>query len=141
MPNDICGSRNGISPDDAATTCDTTTNTPTPSSNPNIPARAVSTRLSLITCLMMTHGEAPNARRTPISCVRSRTVTNMMLLTPTTPDNNVPSPTIQISRLMPTTNARNISKICLALNDCKACWSVGDMLLLAFIRFFTSSSN
>ena len=46
----------------------------TPALNPNKPAKAVSSRLSLMICEMMFQGFAPKALRTPISRVRSLTV-------------------------------------------------------------------
>ena len=45
----------------------------TPQLSPRSPAIAVSIRLSLMTCEMISNGFAPNARRTPISFVRSLT--------------------------------------------------------------------
>ena len=52
-------------------------------------------------CPMISKGRAPIARLTPISPVRSRTVIIMILLTPITPANRVPKPTIQINRSIP----------------------------------------
>ena len=62
----------------------------------------------------MTHGLAPMARRIPISLVRSRTVTSMILLTPTAPEISVPKPMSHISALNPTTrywNALSVSSM------------------------------
>ena len=80
----------------------------TPALNPNKPAKAVSSRLSLMICEMMIRGRAPRARRTPISCVRSRTMTSMMLLTPTSPASSVPIPTIQVSVPIPPNSELNL---------------------------------
>ena len=57
--------------------------------------------LSSMICLMMLSGLAPMARRTPISWVRSRTETNMMLLTPTMPESMVSRPMIHTANTSP----------------------------------------
>jgi hypothetical protein len=57
----------------------------------------VRTTDSQTTCVITGEGVAPTARRTPISLVRSRTMTSMMLLTPMIPAASVPTPTIQTS--------------------------------------------
>ena len=55
--------------------------------------------LSSTTCISTDRGFAPMARRMPISWVRSRTLTNMMLLTPTMPLSSVKMPMIHIDML------------------------------------------
>ena len=50
---------------------------------------------------VIANGVAPTARRTPISLVRSLTMTSMMLLTPITPAASVPIPTIQTRPRIP----------------------------------------
>ncbi len=54
---------------------------------------------------MIPSGVAPIARRMPISCVRSRTITSMMLLTPMTPAASVPMPTTHTRKRMPVEHA------------------------------------
>ena len=73
----------------------------TPAMIPKSPASVVSSVLSAIICRAMIHGEAPMARRMPISLVRSLTVTSMMLLTPTAPEMSVPKPMSQMSACSP----------------------------------------
>ncbi len=55
--------------------------------------------LSSTTCSSTERGLAPMARRMPISWVRSRTLTNIMLLTPTMPLRRVKMPMIHIDML------------------------------------------
>ena len=62
---------------------------------------------------------------TPISFVRSLTVTIMMLLTPMIPANNVPTPTIQIKMSMPKKALLNVSNCAAKLSAVTACGSVG----------------
>ena len=81
----------------------------TPALNPNKPAKAVSSRLSLMICEIIFQGFAPKALRTPISRVRSLTVTIMILLTPIIPANNVPIPTSQIKISIPINSILKVS--------------------------------
>ena len=80
----------------------------TPALNPSKPAKAVSTKLSLMTCEMMSKGLAPKALRTPISLVRSFTVTIMILLIPIIPDSKVPMPTSQTKMSIPVNSRLNV---------------------------------
>ena len=113
----------------------------TPKLIPAIPAIRVSTRLSIIIWLRMLNGVAPRARRTPISCVRSRMVTIIMLLTPTTPAKRVPKPTISISTLMPRKRLANILNWRSRLKPDTASGSVGDMSCSFLMIFLIRSSN
>ena len=58
---------------------------PTPSAMPITPPIVVSSTASSRNCSVMSRVRAPTALRRPISRVRSRTLTSMMLLTPTPP--------------------------------------------------------
>jgi len=98
--NGTSGSRN-ISPGLAAIARAIASTTPTPATRPRYPASVVSTSASKTICPMTVSGVAPTARRMPISLVRSRTMTSMMLLTPMTPAASVPMPTIQTSARIP----------------------------------------
>ena len=100
----------------------------TPMLRPIMPAMAVSTRLSLMICEMMSRGRAPMARRTPISRVRSLTVTIIMLLMPITPASSVPMPTSQISASIPVKSMVNVANCSAMLITITACLSVGAML-------------
>jgi len=115
--------------------------TKTPKASPRKPAAMVRTVLSLMIWKMMAEGFAPIALLTPISLVRSRTVTIMMLLTPTTPARRVPRPTIQIKRDIPVNNISNCLKILSTLILSRANSSVGDTLWRAFKTAFTWGSR
>ena len=125
-----------------AITMSTTLNTSTANTKPVNPAIAVSTTLSLIICFNIVNGVAPNARRIPISCVRSRTVTSIMLLTPITPDNNVPNPTIHTRKFKPPNNIENESNTFFRFINSNAASSSGftklRSLTNAATRFSTS---
>ena len=102
----------------------------------------VSRKLSERICDMMDHGRAPIARRTPISCVRSRTMTSMMLLTPTMPASSVPRPTIHVSRLMPFSSPFTFSNCSPRLKPLMAFLSSGEMMwLAAMMRLHFSSMS
>ena len=68
----------------------TTLSISTENTMPALPAARVRATLSQIICERMSRGTAPMARRMPISTVRSRTVTIIMLLTPTAQASSVP---------------------------------------------------
>ena len=97
----------------------------TPNRMPLMPATSVSTILSEIICESIILGVAPMALRIPISVVRSRTVTIMMLDTPMAPASRVPSPTSQIRKLTPLNRLSNIWKSTSVLNTIAPCSSVG----------------
>ena len=101
------------------------------------------TTLSLIICFMITIGVAPSALLIPISWVLSRTVTNIILLTPTIPANKVPKPTIHINVLIPPNSIEKLSNISFKLNEPTPSLSVGDTLLRSFkkLKILGSSSD
>ena len=114
---------------------------PTPIHKPTKPAKVVSNRLSDSTWPMMSLGLAPIARLTPISRVRSFTVTSIMLLTPMMPDINVPKPTIQMRMWMPKNRPLKALKISDTLNELMASSSVGAMSCRCLMSCFRSSSK
>ena len=67
------------------------------------------------------------ARRMPISVVRSRTVTIMMLLTPMAPASRVPSPTIHVRKRTPVMRLSIMLNIASRSSIITACLSVGLM--------------
>ena len=71
-------------PEIYVTNCGNVTPIPKPMMVPIKDRTAVSTR----NCMMMSHCFAPNARRIPISRVRSLTLANMMFIIPIPPTNN-----------------------------------------------------
>ena len=113
---------------------------PTPMHSPTKPAKVVSNRLSDSTCPMMFFGLAPMARLTPISRVRSFTVTSMMLLTPMMPVIKVPKPTIQMRRWMPKNKPLKALKISDTLKQLMASSSVGEMSCRCLMNCLRSSS-
>lgn len=60
-------------------------NKPTASSTPNIPPSRVSTTASIKNCCRMSAAVAPSALRSPISRVRSVTLTSMIFMIPIPP--------------------------------------------------------
>ena len=124
-----------------ATTTSTTLSINTANTNPANPAIAVSTTLSLIICFNIVNGVAPKARRMPISCVRSRTVTSIILLTPITPDNNVPNPTIHTRKFKPPNNIENESNTFFKFNNTKAASSSGFTKLRSLTNVATRVST
>ena len=115
---------------------------PTASASPKTPATNVSTKASLMICEMIVRGLAPNARRTPISCVRSRTVTSMMLLMPTIPASRVPRPTIHVRIFSPRNRLLAISTCSLMFQIITAFVSSGDSVWrLLTICFMLSSTR
>lgn len=88
----------------------------TENSMPLMPATAVSMTLSVIICPRMLRGVAPMARRMPISVVRSRTVTIMMLLTPMAPASSVPMPTSSMRKFTPLKRLSSMPKSTSVLN-------------------------
>ena len=79
-----------------------------PATMPTYPKKVVMVTLSEIISQRIDTGFAPNALRMPNSCVRSRTVISMMLLTPTMPLNSVKMPITQMA----------MCRICVAV----CCW-------------------
>ena len=103
----------------------TTLRISTENTMPALPAARVSATLSQMICERMSRGTAPMARRMPISTVRSRTVTIMMLLTPTAPASSVPMPTSQIRKFTPRNRLSTMLNICSVLSTITAWSSVG----------------
>ena len=106
---------------------------------PLIPATLVSRMLSEIICPRMLWGVAPMARRMPISVVRSRTVTIMMLLTPMAPASSVPMPTSHTRKLTPLNRLSIMPKSTSVLNTITPRSSVGSTswarAMTALMRF------
>ena len=92
---------------------------------PETPDAMVSEMLSIMICDNMSDGVAPIARRMPISVVRSRTVTIMMLLTPMAPASIVPNPTSRIRKFTPRKRLSTRENISSVLSTKRACLSAG----------------
>ncbi len=92
---------------------------------PLMPATNVSRMLSAIICERIMRGVAPMARRMPISVVRSRTVTIMMLLTPMAPASRVPIPTSHTRKLTPLKRLSSMENITSVLTMVSAFSSSG----------------
>ena len=124
MPNEIW---NEASCPEAAVSVSTPWSSSTAKAMPKSPAMMVSTMLSTMICVRMFEGLAPMARRMPISLVRSRTVTIMMLLTPIAPDSRVPMPMSHTRISMPRNRLSTMRNMTSMLNEKRACVSVGEM--------------
>lgn len=101
-----------------------------PCAKPDQPGKGSRSRLSLMICEIISKGFAPIARRTPISRVRSRTVTIIILLTPMIPASKVPIPTSQTSILIPVNSMSNVSNCLAIVKLLMACSSVGEISIL-----------
>ena len=93
-----------------------------------MPATAVRMILSLMICERMSVGVAPIARRMPISVVRSRTVTIIMLETPIAPASSVPMPTSHMRKFTPEKRLSSSPKSTSVLNTMTAFSSSGATL-------------
>ena len=97
---------------------------PTPSAIPVRPPTEVSSTASSRNCTPMSRGRAPTALRRPISRVRSRTETSMMLETPTPPTSSempamAASTPVSTPRMSPSTP--RICRWVTALNSVSGC--------------------
>ena len=88
---------------------------------------------STMTSFNIEAGFAPIAFRMPNSRVRSRTVINMMLLTPTIPAIKVPIPTIQMKSKIPSVIVLNIRISLPVIHIPMAFLSVGSNMCLRAI--------
>ena len=90
-----------------------------------MPATNVSTTPSESICTIMSRGFAPMARRIPISCVRSFTITHMMFPTPMIPASRLPIPTNMARSIIPINNPSTILNCSEMSQKFMALWSSG----------------
>ena len=72
-----------------------------PSSTPTVPPNPASVTASSRNCVRILDWRAPMALRTPISRVRSVTLTSMMFITPMPPTSSATEPTASITMKIP----------------------------------------